>query len=63
MNELQKPRFQRIVNDGTANKIERAREWLRSEAENVAINPNDEEAWRELCRARATLRALARCAR
>lgn len=46
-----------------AEKIAGAQEVLVTVARYLAENPNDDIAWRDLCRARATLRALARCAR
>ena len=37
-----------------------AKDAFDTAAVSVGLNPRDDEAWRELCRARATLRALAR---
>ncbi len=54
MNEKRMPPAERIANAKTD---------IRHAAEEVASRPNDDEAWRQLCVARATLRALARCAR
>lgn len=36
---------------------------LRDLAADLAGDPTNDDLWRELCSARATLRALARCAR
>lgn len=43
-------------------RVDRARECLMSAASELTVSPESEGAWRELCSARATLRALARCA-
>lgn len=44
-------------------KIEDAKSVLSYAAQLLCEFPEDETAWRNLCRARATLQALARCAR
>lgn len=44
-------------------KVEDAKSVLSYAAQLLCEFPEDETAWRNLCRARATLRALARCAR
>jgi hypothetical protein len=46
-----------------ATRIENERARLRALAADLAGDPGNEDLWRELCRARATLRALARCAK
>jgi hypothetical protein len=43
-------------------RIAAARRCLLEEAENYALEP-DPETWREVCRAKARLDALLRCAR
>jgi len=50
----QAERALRVANEGAR---------LRALAADLAGDPDNEDLWRELCRARATLRALARCAR
>lgn len=44
-------------------RIYEAQKALLQAATVLSAEPENEEAWRNLCRARATLRALARCAR
>lgn len=46
----------------TAERLRAARAALMSAAEAPAADAGSEDAWRAMCSARATLRALARCA-
>lgn len=43
-------------------RVKGAQALLLAAAQLLSRDAGDEEAWRELCRARATLVALARCA-